>query len=56
MENVTSIVIVKHGESGYSATIRFKNKLNDRIVSSNNHNSIYREIEYAIRQVAGGRI
>ena len=46
-----SIIICKHGNLGYTASLRFKDKSYDKDISANNKYSLYKTIEYIVRGV-----
>lgn len=47
---IESIIICKHGNLGYSASLRFKNKDFNAEISSNSHEGIYKTIDYLVRK------
>lgn len=47
---IESIVIVKHGKLGYSASLRFSDSSKDVDISADNKKSIYKTIDYLVRK------
>ena len=47
---IESIIICKHGNLGYSASLRFKNKALNAEISSNSKEGIYKTIDYLVRK------
>ena len=47
---IDSIVILKHGKLGYTASLRFKDKTKDVDISASNKKSIYKTIDYLVRK------
>ena len=54
---IKSIVITKHGEHGYVASLRFKDSSMDEDVSHPSHDGIYKTISYILhkRGIVGGK-
>lgn len=52
--SVESIIICKHGNLGYSASLRFKDKTKNVDISHNNKNKLYGMINYTVRK--GGHV
>lgn len=48
---MVSVVICKHDNLGYTASLRFDDKKNDKDISSTNKYSLYKTIEYILQQV-----
>lgn len=47
---IESIVILKHGKLGYSASLRFTDSSLDVDISANDKRSIYKTIDYLVRK------
>ena len=45
---IKSIIICKHGNKGFSASLRFDDKRNDIELSANNKYSLYKNIDYIV--------
>lgn len=45
---IKSIIICKHDNNGYSASLRFDDKRKDIDISANNKYSIYKNIDYIV--------
>lgn len=46
---VESIVIMKHGKLGYSASLRFEDSSRDCDISHTDKNKLYKMINYTVR-------
>jgi len=51
---VESIVIVKHGELGYSASLRFEDSTRDCDIAHTDKNKLYKMINYTVKR--GGHV
>ena len=51
---VESIVIVRNGELGYTASIRFEDSSRDCDIAHTDKNKLYKMINYTVRK--GGRV
>ena len=47
---IKSIIVCKHGNLGFSASLRFDDSKNDKELSANNKYSLYKNIDYIVRQ------
>ncbi len=47
---MVSVIICKHGKLGYTASLRFDDRRKDVDISSVNKFSLYKTIEYKLRQ------
>ena len=52
--SVESIIICKHGNLGYSASLRFKDKTKNVDISHNNKNKLYGMINFLVKQNGQG--
>jgi len=47
---VVDIIICKHGNKGFTASLRFNDKKHDIDISSTNKYSLYKTIEYIVKE------
>lgn len=53
--NLDSIIICKHGNLGYTASLRFKDKTKDAEISHVNKNKLYGMINYIVKENCGDK-